>query len=137
MLKFKELCGELTMTIDDNVVIAQFSGAIDTKLAQHFIGSVEALVAPLNGQVWGYVSCSESVDAATPDAEALFVSAVGRYVQLGCRASAFVLTSPIAIRQMDRVLKRAGLEDGLTDRLFPSKQEAIKRVKQLLKGMNA
>ena len=123
-LRFKELCGELTMELEGRIVIATFTGAIDASLARHFAQAIDRLVAPIKGQNWGYISCSEGVDAATPDAEPLFVQAVGHYFQLGCRSSGFVMSSPIAIKQMDSILKRAGLQDGIQPRLFDSRQAA-------------
>lgn len=122
--EYKTINGELIIKRENNIVIAKFSGALDKKIALFYQQSLPELTKPLKGKHWGYLSVSQNVDAATPEAEDIMVQAVQLGISLGCVGSAFVLSTHLAIAQTDRMLKKAGLEQGITGKTFSTEAEA-------------
>ena len=124
MFTYKDANGALTLERKGNLILATFSGAINTSIMKHFIDEIDDSIAPIQGQAWAYVSDSRKVHAATPDSEESLKKAVLKYYQLGCVCGAYVSTSAVMINQMDRVLKGVGVPTGIDGKLFESTEAA-------------
>ena len=122
--EYKTINGELIVYVDGNTVVAEFHRAIDKKIVNHFLKAIEEFGTSFNGQKWQYISYSLGIDAATPDSEDLLLEAVITAVKLGCVVGVYVATSKIAIAQMDKVLKRAGVPEGIAGRVFTTMDDA-------------
>lgn len=130
--EYQTINGNLRIKRIENVVIAEFSGAVDRKIIGYFDAAIKELLTPIAGQAWGYVSCSKDCQAATPEAEEMLIQSTLSGWQMGCVTGAYVLDSKVAINQTDRVLKRAGLESGLEDKLFEDLSQAMSYVREQL-----
>lgn len=122
--EYKTINGELIVYVDDNTLVAEFHRAIDQKIVHHFIKAIKDFAPSFNGQKWQYISYSLGIEAATADSEDLLLEAVIQAVKLGCETGVYVATSKIAIAQMDRILKRAGVPDGIAGRVFTTIEDA-------------
>mgnify|MGYP000424146750 CR=1 FL=1 len=122
--EYTTINGELMVHSEGNIVFAEFHRAIDQKIVTHFMRAIEDIGGGYNGQKWVYISNSLGIDAATPDSEAMLVKAVLLAQKLGCVGGAYVATSMVAIGQMDRVLKLAGVPTGIQGRVFENVEQA-------------
>lgn len=125
-MKYKNKHAEVTLSVEGNIVIAQFSGNLDLELLANFKTALFDKVAEFEGKQWGYISDSSCVLAATPDAEQEMVAISTHMQHTNCLISAFVLTSPIAISQMQRIMQNAKREVDFNQCLFDN-LDAAKR----------
>lgn len=133
--EYKTIHGEFTLELHNNILTAKFSGALNIKTAVAFKRAISELAGPLNGAKWGYLSLSEQGQAATPDAEELLVECVQLCWSLGCIAGAYVLGSNLAITQLDRVFKKAGLASGAEGKVFATAEDAKRSIEQSLANL--
>ncbi len=125
-MKYKNKHAEVTLSVEGNIIIAQFSGNLDLELLANFKTALFDKVAEFEGKQWGYISDSSCVLAATPDAEQEMVAISTHMQHTNCLISAFVLTSPIAISQMQRIMQNAKREVDFNQCLFDN-LDAAKR----------
>ncbi|AZN32338.1 hypothetical protein [Pseudoalteromonas sp. Xi13] len=125
-MKYKNKHAEVTLSVEGNIVIAQFSGNLDLELLANFKTALFDKVAEFEGKQWGYISDSSCVLAATPDAEQEMVAISTHMQHTNCLISAFVLTSPIAISQMQRIMQNAKRDVDFNQCLFDN-LDAAKR----------
>lgn len=123
--------------MNDNIMTAKFSGALDRKVAVAFKRAITELSLPLNGAKWGYLSLSKEGQAATPEAEELLVECVKLSWQLGCVEGAYVLGSNLAIMQMDRILQKAGLATGAKGKIFDNADQAKLSIEKVLSNLGS
>ena len=123
--------GNVNFYVDNNIIVAEFSGSIDTYILSVYGEKIINTTAQFNGNPWGYISDSRKVLAATPEAE-LLLTKIGKKMQAAnCFISAYVMTSAIAISQMSRVLNSVG-RDGtkcIFSEVESAKQYVIKHLK--------
>jgi len=132
--QYQTINGELEVTLEGNLLIARFVKAVDKKIMTAFLQILKDLIATLDGQKWGYISLSQDAEAATPEAEEVLVEAMQTGWALGCVAGGYILGSNMVITQMDRVLKKAGLETGLEGKVFADLEQAKSSVSERLKA---
>ena len=125
-MKYKNKHAEVTLSVEGNIIIAQFSGNLDLELLANFKAALFDKVAEFEGKQWGYISDSSCVLAATPDAEQEMVAISTQMQHTNCLISAFVLTSPIAISQMQRIMQNAKRDVDFNQCLFDN-LDAAKR----------
>ena len=125
-MKYKNKHAEVTLFVEGNIIIAQFSGNLDLELLANFKTALFDKVAEFEGKQWGYISDSSCVLAATPDAEQEMVAISTHMQHTNCLISAFVLTSPIAISQMQRIMQNAKRDVDFNQCLFDN-LDAAKR----------
>ncbi|HBW97760.1 MULTISPECIES: hypothetical protein [Pseudoalteromonas] len=125
-MKYKNKHAEVTLSVEGNIIIAQFSGNLDLELLANFKTALFDKVAEFEGKQWGYISDSSCVLAATPDAEQEMVAISTHMQHTNCLISAFVLTSPIAISQMQRIMQNAKRDVDFNQCLFDN-LDAAKR----------
>ena len=125
-MKYKNKHAEVTLSVEGNIIIAQFSGNLDLELLANFKTALFDKVAEFEGKQWGYISDSSCVLAATPDAEQEMVAISTQMQHTNCLISAFVLTSPIAISQMQRIMQNAKRDVDFNQCLFDN-LDAAKR----------
>ncbi len=125
-MKYKNKHAEVTLSVEGNIIIAQFSGNLDLELLANFKAALFDKVAEFEGKQWGYISDSSCVLAATPDAEQEMVAISTHMQHTNCLISAFVLTSPIAISQMQRIMQNAKRDVDFNQCLFDN-LDAAKR----------
>lgn len=125
-MKYKNKHAEVTLSVEGNIIIAQFSGNLDLELLANFKAALFDTVAEFEGKQWGYISDSSCVLAATPDAEQEMVAISTQMQHTNCLISAFVLTSPIAISQMQRIMRNAKRDVDFNQCLFDN-LDAAKR----------
>ena len=125
-MKYKNKHAEVTLFVEGNIIIAQFSGNLDLELLANFKAALFDKVAEFEGKQWGYISDSSCVLAATPDAEQEMVAISTHMQHTNCLISAFVLTSPIAISQMQRIMQNAKRDVDFNQCLFDN-LDAAKR----------
>ena len=125
-MKYKNKHAEVTLSVEGNIIIAQFSGNLDLELLANFKTALFDKVAEFEGKQWGYISDSSCVLAATPDAEQEMVVISTHMQHTNCLISAFVLTSPIAISQMQRIMQNAKRDVDFNQCLFDN-LDAAKR----------
>ena len=129
LLEFKNNYGSYHLCVEDDIVIAQFEGNLNPQLLNHFKAALLNTIEPFKHLPWGYISHSPQVVAATPDAEKNMVDVSQTMGANNCLISAFVLSSPIAIRQLQRIMHSSGRDAHLQDCLFndlPSAKAFIK-----------
>ncbi len=130
--EYKTINGELIIKREENVIVAEFIGTLDLKIAIAFKNALLELTKPLQGQKWAYLSLSPRNDAATPEAEEVLVECLQLAWSLGCVAGAYVLKTNLTIDQVDRMLKKAGLATGIQGKIFNSAEEARQSVNNAL-----
>lgn len=129
LLEFKNNYGSYSFYVEGNIVIAQFKGNLNPELLNHFKAALLDTIATFKHQPWGYISHSPDVVAATPDAEKNMIDVSQTMGINNCIMSAFILTSPIAIRQLQRIMHSSGRDAYLQECLFddlPSAKAFIK-----------
>ncbi|GHB56375.1 hypothetical protein GCM10008107_01500 [Psychrosphaera saromensis] len=112
------------MTIHENILISEFEGAVSVSIVEFFIKAAKTLIKKINAEKWGYISCSKQAEAATPDAEKLLIQSAHLFYDMGCVQSAYVLTSPIAISQVQKLRASIGIDEPLKNILFDDLQQA-------------
>lgn len=130
--KYTTSAGALTLDVEGDVVIARFSGNVCTRIARYFVSKISDCAKQIDEQNWGYISYSKDVIAATPEAFELFVDAGHEFRRCGAVCDAYVLLSPIAIHQMDKVRKRLGIPQPIEQALFPDIEQAKVYIQQVL-----
>lgn len=130
--EYKTINGELIIKREKNVIVAEFIGALDLKIAMAFKNALVELTKLLQGQKWGYLSLSTRNDAATPEAEEVLVECLQLAWSLGCVTGAYVLKTNLTIDQVDRMLKKAGLETGIKGKVFNTAEEARRSINTFL-----
>jgi hypothetical protein len=131
-VKFSNSHGSVTLHVEQNIVIAKFSGCVSLDLMQQFEKGIVELTAPIKAQPWGYISDSSSVIAATPDAEQYIVNVSYKMRANNCILSAFVITQAIAKNQTQRILKNSGVKSDLSKRFFDNPDQAKEFIKAAL-----
>ncbi len=127
--------GNVNFSVDNNIIVAEFSGSIDTDLLSTFGERLISTTTQFNSKPWGYISDSRNVLAATPEAE-LLLTKIGQKMQsANCIISAFVMTSAIAISQMSRVLQSVGRDSSKC--IFSDITSAKQYVSEHLKNSQA
>lgn len=123
-MEYKNEHGHINLSLEGNIVIAQFSGNLELELLCKFKAALFETIQSVKGEKWGYISDSSNVLAATPQAEQEMVAISHSMQQNNCLISAFVLTSPIAISQMQRIMQNAKRDVYFKDCLFDNLESA-------------
>ncbi|MBB1277108.1 MULTISPECIES: hypothetical protein [unclassified Pseudoalteromonas] len=123
-MEYKNENGHVNLSLENNIVIAQFSGNLELELLSNFKTALFETIQSFKGEKWGYISDSSNVVAATPQAEQEMVAISHSMQQNNCLISAFVLTSPIAISQMQRIMQNAKRDVTFKDCLFDNLESA-------------
>lgn len=131
-MRYKRNGSELCLVLNENIVTATFKGPASAELLRKFASGIDNIIEPLDGQVWGLLCISDDLEAGTPQAELLLIDAIGKYLALGCRASAYVFPSAISQFQMDRTLKAAGILSGIEGKNFSTVSHAQQGIHQQL-----
>lgn len=131
-MKFKNKYGSYKLHVEGSIVIAQFKGSLNPELLNHFNATLLETIAPFKHLPWDYISDSPDVVAATPDAEKNMIDVSQTMGKNNCLISAFVLTSPIALRQIQRIMHGSGRDAHLQDCLFDDLQQAKSFVNKIL-----
>lgn len=103
-MKFENKYGQVTVFVKNNIITASFSGCVDIDLFRTFTAGLLSIADQFNGTAWGYVSNSEQIVAATPDAEKEMIAVSQAMRKKNCVVSAYIISSPIAINQMRRIM---------------------------------
>lgn len=133
---FKAKYGSMSVSLRGDIVYGKFSGALSCGITKRLMQAIPGIIAPLNGQPWGYISFSESAQAATPSAEEDLVKCVTLFHQLGCSASAYILSSPVAKEQLKRVRIAAGAPQPIDEILFDDIKSAEKYIRDTLSALS-
>jgi len=133
-LSYKNQFGSIKMRLQDNILISEFKGAVSVSIVEYFIKAAETLIKQIDVKAWGYISCSEQAEAATPDAEKLLIQSAKLFYEKGCIQSAYVLTSPIAIAQVEKLRASIGVTEPLKNVLFKDLTEAQAFITDILNG---
>jgi hypothetical protein len=123
-LSYKNQFGSIKMKIHENILISEFEGAVSVSIVEYFIKAAKRLIKKINAEKWGYISCSKQAEAATPDAEKLLIKSAQLFHEKGCVQSAYVLTSPIAISQVQKLRASIGIDEPLKNILFDDLEQA-------------
>ncbi|MET6758888.1 hypothetical protein [Pseudoalteromonas sp. NCIMB_1079] len=68
-MEYKNKNGHVNLSLENNIVIAQFSGNLELELLSNFKTALFETIQSFKGEKWGYISDSSNVVAATPQAE--------------------------------------------------------------------
>ena len=68
-MEYKNKNGHVNLSLENNIVIAQFSGNLELELLSNFKTALFETIQSFKGEKWGYISDSSNVLAATPQAE--------------------------------------------------------------------
>ncbi|MFT6529995.1 MAG: hypothetical protein ACJAZB_001646 [Psychrosphaera sp.] len=134
---YKNSFGSLKLTLEDNIMTAEFKGSVSASIAQYFLKTAEKMINDNKIDHWGYISYSEQADAATPEAHLLLIKAAKIFYQAGCVKSAYVLKSSIAIRQIEKLREEMGVTAPLSNVLFKDLQQAKQFMFDFLKDYQA
>ena len=129
---YKAKYGSMSVSLEGNIVYGKFSGALSCSITKRLKQVISEIIAPLAGKPWGYISYSESAEAATPSAEEDLVQCVILFHELGCKTSAYILSSPIAKDQLKRVRIAAGAPQPIDEILFDDIESAEKYIQSTL-----
>lgn len=131
-LSYKNQFGSIKIYIHEDILIAEFEGAVSVSIVEYFIKAAETLIKQINTKKWGYISCSKQAEAATPEAERILIQSAHMFYDMGCVKSAYVLTSPIAISQVQKLRSSIGVDEPLKNVLFNDLAEAQAFIKDCL-----
>ncbi|MEL0634848.1 hypothetical protein V6237_18970 [Pseudoalteromonas carrageenovora] len=123
-MEYKNKHGQVSLHTENNIIIAKFSGYVTSGLLRVFKAELCAAIELLKCEHWAYISDSFAVLAATPEAEQEMTNISHLMHANNCIASAFVLSSAIAINQMNRILNCAGKNANINDYLFTDLESA-------------
>ncbi|MBE0378836.1 hypothetical protein [Pseudoalteromonas prydzensis] len=123
-MKFINKYGQVSLHSEQNIIIADFCGNLNASLATAFANGLSTQVAQFANKPWGYISHSQTLLAATPQAEQQLTSLTSAMARNGCVASAYIFDSSIVINQMQRILDNAGLDMDIRPCLFNSLAQA-------------
>ncbi|GAA60482.1 hypothetical protein P20652_2348 [Pseudoalteromonas sp. BSi20652] len=131
---FKNQYGQVSLIIENNVVIAHFKGYVTAGLLNAFKAELFETIKSFKGEPWAYISDSLDVLAATPEAEREMIDISRVMAENNCLTSAFVLTSAIAINQMKRILLCAKRNVNFSGSLFTDLDSAKQFISDNLKS---
>ncbi|MFT6790304.1 MAG: hypothetical protein ACJAVX_003707 [Pseudoalteromonas rhizosphaerae] len=117
-MKFSNKHGQVSLHREQNIIIANFCGNLNASLVTSFSNCLFEQVSQLANKPWGYISDSQNLLAATPQAEQQLTVLASAMVRNGCIASAYIFDSAIVINQMQRIIHNAGLSVDVSHRLF-------------------
>ena len=129
MGEFKNSSGHYRFSVEDNIVHAQFFGALNESLITAF--AKEILIETESLMMWGYISDSTSVTAATPQAQEMMIKLAPKMKDDGCVATAYLIKSAVARFQLSQIHQTLGY-DGNIQRIFDSFTEAHAHVSSVL-----
>jgi hypothetical protein len=121
---YKNQFGSIKISFDNNIMTTKLKGAVSISLVEYLIKTAEKLIKDITPQPWGYISSSIKAQALTPDGYALLVKAAKAFQKNGCVKSAYVLSSPIAIAQIEKLRRDMGVTIPLKDVLFDDLDQA-------------
>lgn len=136
-MEFKNRHGQVSLAVHDNIVIAKFKGSLNSQLLSIFTHELLKATEQLKGQPWGYISDSSDTIASTPEAEQDMVKISQTIRARNCAVTAFILTSAIAITQLQRIMNNAGQGEHFKDCLFNDIDTAKHSVARHLKNTQA
>ncbi|WP_105199788.1 hypothetical protein [Pseudoalteromonas sp. T1lg10] len=125
MFNYSGANGSYQLTRQGDVIVGQFSGAINERMIATFATQLETLVKEHQLERWGYISNSKDVLAATPEAQVLMVSVAEKMFAHGCQAAAFVINSAIAINQLEQIRRALGRANSANDIVFENFDDAL------------
>ncbi|MFY8275154.1 hypothetical protein AAEU32_13595 [Pseudoalteromonas sp. SSDWG2] len=125
MYKYSCANGAYQLKLMDKVIVGEFSGAINERMMASFVEQIAQMVQEHNLSQWGYIGDSLNVPAATPEAQQHMVDIGNFMYSKGCKAIAFVLHSPIAINQLDKIRKQMGRTNDTRDIIFDNLDDAL------------
>lgn len=131
-MKFSNKHGQVSLHREQNIIIADFCGNLNASLVTAFSNGLFEQVSQLANKPWGYISNSQNLLAATPQAEQQLTLLVSAMVRNGCIASAYIFDSAIVINQMQRIIHNAGLSVDIRHRLFKCLAQAKTFVNQTM-----
>ena len=112
------------MSREGQIIIARFSGAVNASILRFFYDNLMSLSEELVGSPWGFLNASEHAFAATGEAEELLIKAGIEGHQRGCVQAAYVLNSPVAMAQTNKIRAAIGITQPLEEVLFASEAKA-------------
>ncbi|MBS3796949.1 hypothetical protein [Pseudoalteromonas sp. BDTF-M6] len=132
MFHYSGANGSYQLSRQGDVIVGQFSGAINERMIATFATQLETLVKEHQLQRWAYISNSMDVLAATPEAQLRMVSVAEKMFAHGCQAAAFVIDSAIAINQLEQIRRSLGRADTASDIVFDNFDDALAYVNEHL-----
>ena len=123
-LFYKDKFGSINITLEDNIITAEFTGAVSVGIATYLLEKGRELKSVIRVPYWGYISNSLNAEASTPEAQKILLQAAAEYQQAGCIRAVFLLTSPIAIAQMEALRAAVGITEPFSDVLFDNYHDA-------------
>lgn len=105
-------------------MLCTHKGTLNGSLMRFFNTHLEEVLGDVKGTPWGYLSNAMETSAATKEVEDLLLESGLLGLKWGCVAAAYVMTSPIAIAQTQRVREKMGIPYSIQDILFDSEDEA-------------
>ncbi|MCG7544460.1 hypothetical protein MHM93_09725 [Pseudoalteromonas sp. MM17-2] len=132
MFNYNGTNGSYQLSLQEQIVTASFVGAINSRMLESFASQLQSIINDSALTHWGYISNSQRLSAATPDAQQKMIALAKHMRAHGCQASAFVIDSAIAISQLDKVRQSLHLEGNTRDIIFSCYDEALRYVKQQL-----
>jgi hypothetical protein len=134
--QFLTSSGSIVIEVEDLCIIASFKGNICKNIANFFLSKIPECVQEVGAEHWGYISCSQGAFGATKEAFDIFVEAFKLSVSLGAVCSAYVLKSPVAIDQMDKVRRAGGSTVPIQEVLFHDLESAKASIHATLEKYN-
>ncbi|MGO2371194.1 MAG: hypothetical protein ACTH5C_02365 [Pseudoalteromonas prydzensis] len=131
-MKFSNKHGQVSLHREQNIIIADFCGNLNASLVTAFSNGLFEQVSQLANKPWGYISNSQNLLAATPQAEQQLTLLASAMVRNGCIASAYIFDSAIVINQMQRIIHNAALSVDIRHRLFKCLAQAKTFVNQTM-----
>ncbi|MEM0516317.1 hypothetical protein WCN91_12990 [Pseudoalteromonas sp. YIC-827] len=132
MFNYSGANGSYQLTRQGDVIVSQFSGAINERMIATFATQLETLVKEHQLERWGYISNSKDVLAATPEAQVLMVSVAEKMFSHGCQAAAFVINSAIVINQLEQIRRALGRANSASDIVFENFDDALVYIRNKL-----
>lgn len=119
----------------ERIIWCTFSGTLNGSLLKFFNANLEGLIGDLKGSPWGYLSSSLDASVATQEVEDLLLESGLQGLQWGCVAAAYVMTSPIAIAQTQRVRQKMGIPQSIHEVLFDTEDDALAFLNQAIQSV--
>ena len=116
--------GSLTLSIDRQILTAEFSGACSVKIAKGFHAGIQILGPLFNQQPWGYLSYSKDYQAATPEVEKMYMSTYKLCAFYGCKSEAYVMPSAVGLQQIGKIRRLCGVHSDISSFKFDTLEAA-------------
>jgi hypothetical protein len=131
--KHADECGSYTVFFGDRTIEVKFVGFLTESLIDKFCDDLGMMLGVIEWQFWGYygdmTECDDNSDIVRDD----LVNLHKRFLKQGCVVSAYKITNPKSIENVNKMKMATGLEySSINNNLFPDRSQAIGFIHEII-----